>query len=467
MGQADLNAPNLIPEPGQNQPQSLLGGFMGGMSNMASNMMNSMNSHFNGEHFPHLPMNVTGVEEIIDQDSDMTIETNQNSGRIFLEKFREKNGNNIELPPFVEGTFDEIVDEAKRLQRPIFLYVHNHKGDSWTIVDQTVIGEEIVKDLVSKFICVGVNVNSEQGKQLLEQYPQGSRQSINIPGAPFVGILYVNSSGCIDNIGSGFSDEINVTSIFEMTDTANSMMSNIFGVGNEVTPFNPADSNLSKVETEEVKAEIENQLQNQSTTGFVESRSRGPRIDPNTGMAFGMTEKQIEDKKIKDKQQEELNAAMEADRTMLEERKQQKEEEKEKYREEVKRSDAIIRKQNEFKELAKVIKENLSEEPSEDNPDVCTVQFRLPDGSQNIQRRFFKSDKIKELYDYIHSLRTEEEHENLTNDFVILQNFPQKIFDEMNNTLETEGLFPRCKLYIKDEGSVTSSGDANSKSLTK
>lgn len=130
MGQADLNAPNPIPELGQNQPQSLLGGFMGGMSNMASNMMNSMNSHFNGEHFPHLPMNVTGVEEIIDQDSDMTIETNQNSGRIFLEKFREKNGNNIELPPFVEGTFDEIVDEAKRLQRPIFLYVHNHKGDS-------------------------------------------------------------------------------------------------------------------------------------------------------------------------------------------------------------------------------------------------------------------------------------------------------------------------------------------------
>ena len=64
-------------------------------------------------------------------------------------------------------------------------------------------------------------------------------------------------------------------------------------------------------------------------------------------------------------------------------------------------------------------------------------------------------------------LGTEEEHENLTNDFVILQNFPQKIFEDMSNTLENEGLFPRCKLYIKDEGSINSSGDANSKSLTK
>jgi hypothetical protein len=154
-----MNAPNPFPEANQttpvseNQPQSLLGNMMGGIQNMASNMMNSMGAHFSsnfeyGSDFPR----PGGMYRNFDQDSEMTIENDYSSGRVFLEKFREKNGASIELPPFVEGSFEGIIKEAKRLQRPIFLYLHNHKGDSCTIVDQTVIGEEIVKDLVSKFI---------------------------------------------------------------------------------------------------------------------------------------------------------------------------------------------------------------------------------------------------------------------------------------------------------------------------
>lgn len=146
----DVSQPSLTR---QNQPQSLLGNMMGNIQNIASNMMGSMGAHFSSSFgyrsdFPH----PGGMNRNYDQDSEMTIENDHSSGRVFIEKFREKNGTSIELPPFVEGSFESIIKEAKRLQRPIFLYLHNHKGDSCTIVDQTVVGEEIVRDLVSKFI---------------------------------------------------------------------------------------------------------------------------------------------------------------------------------------------------------------------------------------------------------------------------------------------------------------------------
>lgn len=139
-GLEDDSPSNYTPPPGlgrsnagrqneqQNQPESLLGGAMNAFQNMASSISsNLMNS------FPH-PMGVNyggiGGNNQQYQDSDMTIDNSKSSGRIFLEKFRDKNGAGIELPPFVDGSFEEIIKEAKRLRRPIFLYVHNHKGDS-------------------------------------------------------------------------------------------------------------------------------------------------------------------------------------------------------------------------------------------------------------------------------------------------------------------------------------------------
>jgi hypothetical protein len=297
---------------------------------------------------------------------------------------------------------------------------------------------------------VGVNIHSNEGQMLLQQYSQGSREEFIIPGAPFIAILRVDNDGNIQNIGSRYADEINITSIFEMCDTANSMLVSVFGPGHDVEDFNIADSNLAKVETEETKNEIEEKLKNKNTTGFVESRTRQREIDQETGMPLGMTEKQIEDKLIKDKQQQELSEAMKADRVLLEERRQKQEEEAKQRNEEIKKQDELNRKHQDFKETAKVVKESLPEEPDEEDPDAVTVQFRMPDGSQTVQRRFLKTDKIQLLYDYIHSLGADNEYEHLSANFTILQNFPKKIFENMGNTLEAEGLFPRCKLYIRE-----------------
>ena len=105
----------------------------------------------------------------------------------------------------------------------------------------------------------------------------------------------------------------------------------------------------------------------------------------------------------------------------------------------------------EEKEESKKIKEKLKPEPDDENPDKCIILFRFPDGEKSVQRKFLKQDKIKNLYEFVKSLGrdifTEEEHHH----FSLLQTFPYKIFDQIQeNTLEQEGLFPNSVLQIKE-----------------
>lgn len=435
MGIPEMNEPNLNRQPA-NREESLIGGAMSGLSsffsNIGSSIKNVVGSPFSGGNEANNHNN----------DQEMTIDNTKTFGRIFLEKFRSKNGMSIELPPFVDGDFDEIVQEAKRLKRPIFIYVHNHKGDSCTIVDQTVLGEEVVKELLSKFICVGVNLHSEVGQDLLRDY--------NIPGAPYMAMMYFDDNDVLQNIGSRYSSEINVNSLFEMTDTAHDMMASLFSPDHGIENFNVADSNLGPLETPEIKAEIEENLQNIQATGFTESRRREPQIDPNTGLPFGLTEQQYEDRLLKEQQRTELQEAMEADRRKLEEHKEKQEEEKQKHKEEIERKAVQEKQQKDREAAAEQLRDALPDEPAENDPNACTVHFRLPDGSQTIQRRFLRTDKIQLLYDYIYSLGTEIGYEGHAGHFTIIQNLPKKIFEDMESTLEAEGLYPRCKLYVRE-----------------
>ena len=378
-----------------NQPESLIGNAMNDFSNfasnMATNMMGSIGNAFSGFAGPNRNHHFDSEME------DANVEELLPSGRFFLEKFREKNGTSIELPTFVEGSFDMILKESKRLKRPIFIYLHNHKGDSCTIVDQTVIGEDIVKTLVNRFICVGVNVNSEEGRLLMDVQ--------RMPGAPYMSLMYYDEDNEVQNIGSMYAEEINVNSLFEMCDSANQIMENMFYPVTDIPSFNVADSHLNVVETLDVQAELEDRLKNRATTGFVESRTRTQQIDPETGYPVGMTEQQIQDKKLKEEQKQELEAAMQADKEKLIAAAKAEEERKEKQLEQAKKKEAkevlLKFKEQEIEET----KANLPDEP-EDGPDVTTIQFRLPN-SQTIQRRFKKTDTIKLMVDFIVSLGTE------------------------------------------------------------
>jgi len=104
-----------------------------------------------------------------------------------------------------------------------------------------------------------------------------------------------------------------------------------------------------------------------------------------------------------------------------------------------------------IEKIAEGLQPKFEQEPDQDNPDCCTICFRYPDGEKTKIRRFLKNDKIKELYDYVKSLGNEIYTEEGNGIFSLYQPFPPKKYDNMENTLDNEGLFPNAVIQIKEE----------------
>ena len=112
------------------------------------------------------------------------------------------------------------------------------------------------------------------------------------------------------------------------------------------------------------------------------------------------------------------------------------------------------KKREQFEKIekkAEILKKKFEKEPDKDNPDICIICFRYPDGDKRKERRFLKNNKIKDLYDYIESLGNEIYTEDGNGVFSLYQPFPPKKYENMENTLEKEGLFPNALIQIKEE----------------
>ena len=126
---------------------------------------------------------------------------------------------------------------------------------------------------------------------------------------------------------------------------------------------------------------------------------------------------------------------------ILEEEEKKKEREKKKLEEEKKKYD----------DEAELAKQTLGNEPDDNNPDTCRIKFRLPDGEKILERKFLKTDRISFLYNFVKSNGREILIEEEGFNFSLNQPYPPKKYDQMNNTLEQEGLFPNAMLQIRLE----------------
>ena len=117
------------------------------------------------------------------------------------------------------------------------------------------------------------------------------------------------------------------------------------------------------------------------------------------------------------------------------------------------KTENIKKKENldKIEKEAEKYKTKFISEPDKNNPDCCTICFRYPDGDKRRDRRFLKTDKIKILYEYVKSLGNEIYTEDENCDFSLYQPFPPKKYDNMENTLENEELFPNAVIQIKEE----------------
>jgi len=79
--------------------------------------------------------------------------------------------------------------------------------------------------------------------------------------------------------------------------------------------------------------------------------------------------------------------------------------------------------------------------------DVAVIRFQLPRGKK-ISRNFLKTDKIRKLYDYL-TLQFYDEGD-VTKNFSVFIPHPRTEINDMEQTIEGAGLFPRGMLYVQD-----------------
>lgn len=70
----------------------------------------------------------------------------------------------------------------------------------------------------------------------------------------------------------------------------------------------------------------------------------------------------------------------------------------------------------------------------------------MPLSGERISRRFLKSDRIEDMYNFIESLGDKMQLEDESKDFEIVQTMPRKVYSDKDKTLLEEGLFPRAIL---------------------
>ena len=84
----------------------------------------------------------------------------------------------------------------------------------------------------------------------------------------------------------------------------------------------------------------------------------------------------------------------------------------------------------------------ITENKNITNNNIIKVIFKFPDGKNKIEKKFLKTEKIQNLYDFINTI-------NLNIKYDLISIFPYKQFKDYNKTLEEEELYPSCVIQIR------------------
>ena len=138
----------------------------------------------------------------------------------------------------------------------------------------------------------------------------------------------------------------------------------------------------------------------------------------------------LQERRLRELQQEEHK---EAERIAL----QREKEKKEKIEREIIENERKVKE----KEARRVeILEKVGNEP-EENENSAQVSFKLPSGKR-LDRRFIKTSPVQILYDYLESLNIFATE--------LTTGYPSAILQHRENSLETEGIFPKCVIHVRE-----------------
>ncbi|XP_018574104.1 FAS-associated factor 2 [Anoplophora glabripennis] len=302
----------------------------------------------------------------------------------FIRTYEEKYSR--EHPVFYQGTFSQVLNDAKRELRFLLIYLHDSEAtDTELFCRDTLSNVNVVRYINQNFLFWGCSVKSDEGRKTLN--------AVKANYHPFLSVLVLKENRMtIVGRMEGYSD-------------SGLLLQRLTSVVNEF------EINLVSARADRFEASINRSLRSQQDEAFMESL----RADQE-----------------KERKREEQRMAQEAERRRVEAEARAEEE----------RRQTIAREK--IDSISKV-----PDEPDASHPDAVHVVFKLPCGSR-LERRFLKTHSLEAVFYFVFCHPNAPDSFEITTNFPkrILKCRPEN--REMVETLEQAGLKNREVLFIND-----------------
>jgi len=298
-------------------------------------------------------------------------------------------------PAFLNGTYLQAVERARSECKLLVIYLHCELNDNAANFCRNTLCTEVVESFINdNFVSWGSNIKYPQGYQVnnllsATTYPYIAVLCCN----PVVGDLTSSSVGIVDRIEGTTSTDDLIARLYHSLEGYGSLLSN--------------------VRTERARRETDRLLRDEQDAAYRQS----------------LLEDQEKERKMREAQE----------RSEREE-KERAEREAEEERERVSREQAKLQ----AREIRRL---NIPPESTEKESVLLVV--KLPDGKQ-VRRKFRTADTMQIVLDYVDCSQPEgEELYEYAMDYVLVSNFPRKVFSDPSATLKEVGLTIPSTLFVE------------------
>ncbi|CAH1961128.1 unnamed protein product [Acanthoscelides obtectus] len=253
----------------------------------------------------------------------------------FIAAYEEKYSQ--QHPVFYQGTFSQVLNDAKRELRFLLVYLHSPSApDTDAFCRDTLSNPDIIRYVNQHFLFWGSSINSDEGKRTIN--------AVKASHYPFLAVLVLK--------------ENRMTIVARMEGYADPglLAQRLRSVVGEY------EINLVSARADRFEASVNRSLRSQQDEAFMES----------------------------------LRADQEKERRREEQRRQQEEEQR--RLEEERRAEEVRRESIAQEKVNSVYK--VPEEPSASHPDAVHVVFKLPCGTR-LERRFLKSHSLEAVFYFV------------------------------------------------------------------
>ncbi|XP_030750066.1 FAS-associated factor 2 [Sitophilus oryzae] len=303
----------------------------------------------------------------------------------FVHFYEEKYG--CEHPVFYQGTFSQVLNDAKRELRFLAVYLHEPEAsDADLFCRETLANPEVIRYINNNFLFWACSAKTDEGRRTIN--------AVRASYFPFMALMVLkeNKMTIVGRL-QGFTD-------------ANIFLQRMHTVVSEF------EINLVQARADRFEQSVNRSIRQHQDEAFLESL----RADQE-----------------KERLREERRKAEEEVRRQLEEEARQEEERKE----------ALQREK--IESVTKV-----PSEPDVTHPDVVHVVFKLPSGNR-LERRFLKSHSLEHVFYFVFCHPHSPDSFEITTNFPkrVLQCRPAHEKEKVQ-TLEQAGLKNREVLFIND-----------------